>query len=337
MDDYIKGKRILFITTKNIDYIRNQQEIKILRAMAGNVQIVYSKCKSYPLRLFVIYIRLLFMSLKAVDTIFIGFSPQLILPVFFWKMSNKTIIIDFFISVFDTLVNDRKTFKDNSIMARFCHWLDDRTLSKSKLVIADTEAHGKYFIDEFGLARSIIKVLYLEADTGLYYPRKIKKPQELEGKFVVMYFGSVLPLQGLEVVLQSADILKEISNIQFIIVGPLKKCSYKPVSNNMLCIPWLSQDKLAETIAMADLCLAGHFNGSIQKAKRTIPGKAYIYEAMHKPMILGDNKANHERYSEKQEGIYFVEMGSAEKLADLIKKIFETYTHKKVGDLNGRK
>lgn len=94
---------------------------------------------------------------------------------------------------------------------------------------------------------------------------------------------------------------------------------------------------MAETIAMADLCLAGHFNGSIQKAKRTIPGKAYIYEAMHKPMILGDNKANHERYSEKQEGIYFVEMGSAEKLADLIKKIFETYTHKKVGDLNGRK
>ena len=86
---------------------------------------------------------------------------------------------------------------------------------------------------------------------------------------------------------------------------------------------WVSQERLAELIAMADLCLAGHFNGQIMKAKRTIPGKAYIYEAMEKPMILGDSPANHERYKEGQPGIYFVPMGDAEILA------------KKIGELAG--
>ena len=38
-------------------------------------------------------------------------------------------------------------------------------------------------------------------------------------------------------------------------------------------------------------------------------------------MILGENPANHELYSEKEKGIYFVEMGSGEKLAEKIDEI----------------
>ena len=69
---------------------------------------------------------------------------------------------------------------------------------------------------------------------------------------------------------------------------------------------------------MSDLCLAGHFNKDINKAKRTIPGKAYTYEAMNKKMILGDNEATHELYEEGDGTHYFVEMGNAEKLAEKI-------------------
>ena len=74
--------------------------------------------------------------------------------------------------------------------------------------------------------------------------------------------------------------------------------------------------ELAERISQADLCLAGHFNKENGKANRTIPGKAYIYEAMKKPMILGDNAATRERYTDGMPGITFVEMGSPEALRD---------------------
>ena len=72
---------------------------------------------------------------------------------------------------------------------------------------------------------------------------------------------------------------------------------------------------------MADLCIAGHFNNTIAKASRTIPGKAYIYDATNKPMILGDNPANHEQFNTSSQYIY-VPMGDADALADSILKYF---------------
>ena len=83
-----------------------------------------------------------------------------------------------------------------------------------------------------------------------------------------------------------------------------------------------ASEELANYIAMADLCLAGHFSGEIEKAKRTIPGKAYIYDAMKKKILLGDNSANHELFEEK-DGKYFVQMGNPKALADRIVEIME--------------
>ena len=159
-------------------------------------------------------------------------------------------------------------------------------------------------------------VVYLEADKSVYYPRKVSS--DFIGKFTVLYFGSVLPLQGTEVILECVRLMKDCGDIMFDFIGPvsddeIEKCK----DSNVRFTPWLSQDALAERIAAADLCLAGHFNASIGKASRTIPGKAYIYEAMEKPMILGDNPANHELFSEGT-AHYFVKMGDAEKLKEKI-------------------
>ena len=100
-------------------------------------------------------------------------------------------------------------------------------------------------------------------------------------------------------------------------IGPIPKDYEKPIQNNVEYINWLSQEELAEYIANSDLCLAGHFCAEIDKAKRTIPGKAYIYASMQKAMILGDNKANRELFEEDKK-TQFVKMGDA---AELSKKI----------------
>ena len=97
------------------------------------------------------------------------------------------------------------------------------------------------------------------------------------------------------------------------------------MADNIEYIRWLTQEQLAEYIARADLCLAGHFNADIEKASRTIPGKAYIYHAMQKPMILGDNPANHELFDSDSDTI-FVKMGSAEALSEAISDFFWKHT-----------
>ncbi len=313
--------KILFITTKNIDYIRNTQEIRLLQEQGNEVDLLHSTHKNYPLRLMEIYSRLLFFSVKAYDEIMIGFAPQLILPIFWWKFRGKRVTIDFFISVYDTLVNDRKKIKAGSLPAKMIHWLDRRTFRLADHVIADTIADETYFCTEFGDGTEKTQVLYLEADTRIYHPRGFQKPEKLADSFVVLYFGSVLPLQGVDVILKALDLLKDKTDLYFYMIGPLGK-KLKPVcSDRIQYIDWLPQEQLAEYIEYADLCLAGHFSGTIEKARRTIPGKTYIYRSMGKPVILGDGPANRELFAETDEDIYYVPMGNPQALADKILEI----------------
>lgn len=310
-------KRTLFITTKNLDYLRNTQELNQLKSQNREVKVIGSFSSSYPKRLLTVYRQLLFQSVKRYDEIFIGFAPQLVLPFWSWKFRKKTVVIDFFISMYDTLVFDRKKFRQGSLIGKLLRYLDCKTISLADTIICDTKEHGKYFTAEFGASPKRLHTLYLEADTSIYYPRK----QEKAGKFFeVLYFGTILPLQGVDIVLKSAQILRGNPLVHFTLIGPIGKGYEKVEAETITYIPWLSQEQLAEAIAQADLCLAGHFNKDINKAKRTIPGKAYIYRAMEKPMILGDNPANRELYSEDMDGIYFVEMGNPQALA---KKILE--------------
>ena len=314
-------KRILFITTKNIDYIRNAQEIRLLREEGKEASLFYSRGKNYPLRLASLYMRLLFKSMWVYDEVFIGFAPQLILPFFFWKFRGKKVVIDFFISVYDTMVNDRKKIRKDSLPAKWIHWLDAVTLRRAAGIVADTRSHGQYFASEFGVDPEKIRVIYLEADKSIYYPRQEEKPERLKDKFIVLYFGSVLPLQGVYIILKALERLKERKDMHFILIGPLGKKLTPVLSDNIEYISWLPQEKLAEYIGFADLCLAGHFNGEIEKAKRTIPGKTYIYRAMEKPVILGDSPANHELFQEDGKTIYYVPMGDPQALADKIAEI----------------
>lgn len=316
----IQGKRVLFISTKNLDYIRNTQEINLLQSYAVSFDVLGSNSQKYLNRLIHIYSKLLFLNIRKYDVIFIGFAPQLILPIFHRKFKEKQIIVDFFISMYDTFCCDRQKFKTDSIVGKLFHRLDSFTLKKCDIVVCDTNAHATYFSEEFHADSLCMHTLYLEADLSLYHPMTVPRPDYLQDKFIVLYFGSILPLQGIDTVLQAFDYLKNKENIYFYCIGPVKEKDLtisKPISERIKYIDWLSQEDLAQYIAMSDLCLAGHFHPTIKKAQRTIPGKAYIYHAMKKPMILGDNPANHELF-DNDNSVIFVEMGNARALANEI-------------------
>lgn len=316
----IKNKRVLYAATKNSDYLRLTQEIRILRENGNEVDVIASPEKSYFKRLLYVYRRLCGVKISSFDLVFVGFAPQLVLPLFGRKLRKKPLVIDFFISMYDTLCCDRKKFSPDGIIGRIIHHIDKKTINQADLVVCDTKAHGKYFCEEFGYPSDKMSTLYLEADESIYYPRETEKNSD----FTVLYFGSVLPLQGVPVILDAIELLRNEKGLKFIFVGPLGKNNRRRGEEITEYIEWLPQKELAEKIAQADLCLAGHFDSTIMKAKRTIPGKAYIYRAMNKPMILGDNEATHELYSETDEGIYFAEMGNPKALAELILTIKES-------------
>lgn len=309
----IKGKRILYLATKNSDYIRVSQEIDMVKELGKSVDVIVFPDKKYLSRILKVYVKLLITDIKQYDVIFVGFMAQMILPVFMWKLHKKIIITDFFISIYDTLVFDRKKIKESSLPAKICKWIDKLTIKKSTYLISDTKTHGQYFVEELGARTDKIYVCYLKADKKIYYPRILEKPKQYRDQYLVLYFGSILPVQGVDIVMETIKGMENVKDVHFIIIGPIGEKIEKANTDNVTYINWLPQEELAEYIAFSDLCLAGHFSNTVNKAKRTIPGKAYIYQAMEKKMILGDSPANRELFREDKD-VLFVSLGCSQEL-----------------------
>ncbi len=323
----VDGKKALFITPSDADYIRNRQEINILRKSAKSLDVIAPKgvrgvSPTGVMRILVINLRVVATNIKKYDVIFIGGIPQVILPVIQLRFPRAVLIIDFFISIYDTLVHDRQVLSPSNPLSRVLKKLDRNALMAADHVIVDTREHAAYFSRMFGVDPNKMTVVYLEADKQMYYPRNVERPSDLKDKFVVFFFGAMNPLQGAEVILESARLLEKHGNVIFIIIGPYEKIRgfdrYAKLKNVKFVARWLPQAEIASYIAMSDVCLAGHFNASVEKAARVIPGKAYSYLAMNRPVIFGENSANRELFSAGDRNAHFVKMGDPLALADKI-------------------
>ena len=59
LEDLLKEKKVLFISTKNIDYLRNTQEIEIIQNRSSTSDIIAFSDKSYLKRILKVYLKCL--------------------------------------------------------------------------------------------------------------------------------------------------------------------------------------------------------------------------------------------------------------------------------------
>lgn len=322
----IRGRNVVFITVKNKDYIRVVQLSNLLDKYAGSYRVVASEKKNPIARALDLNKKIRKMDFSDTDVVLAGFLPQLI-----WgSLKRRTLrysehivyCADFFLSLYDTVVLDRKYVSQSKVAAKILKKMDKKVLDEAELVITDTKADAEFFAKEYEINDSKFEVLYLWAD-GIM--PQIKSVGIKEGKTKVIYFGTGLPLQGTDIVLKAFNELSENEEFECTYVGSTKEIPLDVVDNvrkhyNVNIISWMDQDKLLEMINRFDICLAGHFNPDIDKADRTIPGKAFIYEALNKTMILGDTRANREIFKE-DERHFFVKRGDVKVLVECVYRI----------------
>lgn len=330
----LKGKNVVYITVKNENYIRTKQIKRILSESAGGF-VVYSSEKGNPIsRALDIKKRLRKISFEGVDVVIVAFLPQLIWRNVTDKLSGNSdvvLVAEMFLSVFDTVVLDRKLVWKSGIIAYICKKLDKRVVKEADFVITDTNADAEYFSKEFGAGKDKFETLYLQADLdGIGGDDPLSKGKSAEPKSV-LYFGTGLPLQGTEYVARAFDVLAEEYGYKCTYIGGLKgmsrdmrktllSCENRLVNKGKGCMvyyKWLGQNELYRQISEADVCLAGHFEPDIDKADRTIPGKAMIYEAFSKSIILGDTKANRELFKSDDKHI-FVPRGDFQRIVEAV-------------------
>lgn len=234
-------------------------------------------------------------------------------------LTSRKIIFDPLASRYETKISDWKTKPADSLHAWWNFKIDDWAFILSDIVLADTQAHKDYYCQTHGIHPSKIEVLPVGYDDELYKPLASK---EEEGKFRVLFFGSFLPLHGVEVVVETARIISgEDPEVRFDLVGSgqtlpaVKSLACELGLENVRFEGWLPQRRLPRRIASADICL-GIF-GKTEKARRVIPHKVYQAMGMRKPVVTARTPAVVEFFSHK-ENIFLVREPQAESLAEAV-------------------
>jgi len=234
-------------------------------------------------------------------------------------LSSARLVFDPLAPRYETKIMDWKRKSADSWQARWNFKIDRWAFKLSDIVLADTQAHKEYYCQKYGLAPDKVAVLPVGFDDSLFLSSKAKDRNK---RFTVLFYGSYLPLHGVEVMIQAAKILfaKEPS-IQFRLVGsgqtlPRAKALATELNcHNIYFEDWIPQEKLPEKISSADLCL-GIF-GKTEKAKRVVPHKIFQALAMKTPVITARTPAVEEFFSHR-ENIFLCSEPFPDSLAEAI-------------------
>ncbi len=313
---------ILFITTREYEYPRNQMLLRIFRSL-GNVEVIGSSRRGsltwrslgYTLRALTI------LPQKKFDLIFVGFYGQLVmLPLGF--LSRIPIIFDAYLSTYDTLCFDRKVFSPQSLPGRLFYQIDRLSCTLAGEVVLDTCSQKTYFTTTFGVSSNKIRPFFVGCDERLFFPR----PDTPVEPFILFY-GSYLPLHGVDTIVRAAHLLRDELPLRFRLIGDgptvnqTRRLAEDLRATNIDFVPSVPLNELPDQIARATICLGGHF-GATEKAGRVISSKTYQCLAMAKTVIVGDNPANHELLVHGKD-VWFCAMNDPQALADAIRTLYK--------------
>lgn len=216
-----------------------------------------------------------------VDALLVGYPGQF--DVWSARRHRRPVVFNAMVSLYDTFVEDRERFRDGSLPARTILRLDRSAFRASDLVVADTEANADYMRELAGVGE--VAACYIGAEERLFRPGWLRRED-----FHVLFVGKFAPLHGIDLILQAAARLPDIS---FRIVGTgqvMHLLDAKPP--NVEHVPWVEYERLPDEYARAG-CALGVF-GTSGKAERVIPHKAFQALAVGTPLISADTRAARE-------------------------------------------
>ena len=140
--------------------------------------------------------------------VFPGIIDILFLKIFARKYRNK-IIYDYFISIYQTIVEDRRLLRNRfliKILIKIEHFL----LQLPSKIIVETEPIKRYLLKTFNQNLKI-SVIFTPVNENNFNFKKLQKYKEKSIDFI--YWGTFINLHGLEILLHAAKFKKDIYKI----------------------------------------------------------------------------------------------------------------------------
>ena len=245
------------------------------------------------------------------DALIVGYPGHFDLPAAKRVARGRPVVFNPLVSLFDTLVDDRGRFRRGSPGAGVVHLVDRRAFRRADLVVADTAAHAAFFREHFGLAAERLEVCFVGAEDRLFFPG-----WQPEAPFHVLFVGKLIPLHGLETILEAAALAPE---VPFRVVGSGQlEALLDGRPPNVEWVPWVEYEDLPGEIQSA-ACALGIF-GTSAKASRVIPNKAFQTIACGTPLNTGDTPAARELLTDGEDAL-LVPPGDPEALAAAVRRL----------------
>lgn len=315
------------LSYKSPDYIRTTS---LLHALAGckGVRVVTACNTSTGLWRYIETCRALWRVRKCErpDVYILGFRGHEI----FWLVRrvarHNPLVFDALMSPTAAMESEGKLGGAGRVLAPIIGHFESNLLHESDVVLTDTALHAGFYARRFGLRRSKIACIPVGAVEDAPSQTKSRRC-ELDKTFNVLFYGSFLPLHGINVIIHAASKLVDLP-IRFDFVGGGRKqqrrlydlCASMGVTR-FTYRRWIPfKDLLGVDIQRANLCLGGPFGGTPQ-ARRVVTGKASQCLALGKATVLG--KIDEDYGFVDRENCLLVDQNSSDGLASSIRWAFE--------------
>ena len=340
--------RICFFGTYERDYLRNRTLIEGLRRSGWQVRECHTplwekernKTGRYlgpfslilrAIELRLAHLRLFFKYIFTVgkyDIMVVGYIGQLDMPLawLLTRLPRRPLVFSPLISLYDTLVNDRRSFAEGTLISRFLRWLDRWTCARADLVLLDTDAHIDYFVDTFSLPRRRFARVFVGAVEPDVNGDPASRKLVEDTKFQVVFIGKFTPLHGLPFMLEAAQRLRDEPDIVFHFIGSgqlsdeMHETARRLALDNVRFTDWVPYENIPRYLRGPGVCL-GIF-GTTEKAARVIPGKVFVALAMGKAVITADSPAIRELLTDGENAV-LCRRGDPDALASVIRRLYE--------------
>lgn len=286
-----RNKRLReYLEAANIDYSEVRVDLwpkdRVTSFTEGRLRVILRMLVAYP----VLLVRLLVAPRPALYLV--SYPGWFDVPVvkIVALIKRRPVVFDVFISLFDTAISDRALASSESVSARLTRFIDRLSLNLADRVISDCPAHARFQADLAGLPLDRFGIVYLGADESMFHPiGDVDVDHDL-----IVFYGSFVPLQGIEWIVRAAAILRERSyRFRLIGTGQDRAAALRLAeslgASNIEFVDFLPQTELVRELAGAALCL-GIF-GTSDKADHVVPHKVFEGLACGRPVLTGNTTA----------------------------------------------
>ncbi len=210
--------------------------------------------------------------------------------------------------------------------------LENYLYRHARHIVVNSPAYVDHLVNK-GIAKEKISLISNGVDPDMFDPSldgaSYKKQHQLDGKFIAVYAGAIGPANDIQTIVRAAEILKDDSDIHFVIAGDgkarheIEQMVDQLKLTNVLLPGVIPKSEMATLLGASDVCMATLMN--VPMFKTTYPNKVFDYMAAGRPTILGIDGVIREVIEQSNGGV-FVPPGDPQQFAKAVCKLKDNPT-----------